>query len=308
MKDIVICEFLDEAVLAGVGSGLTFHYDPELIARPDELRTLLGMARALVVRSAAEVTDELLAAGPRLEVVGRIGVGLNNIDLEACAARGIRVVNTPGANAVSVGEYAVTVALMLLRGAYDGNAAMLAGGWPRQAMVGHEVSGRRFGVIGYGNTGRAAAARATALGFHVAACDPYVADDDPAWRLVERMDHMALLKSCDVVSLHVPLTDETRFMIDARAIAAMRPGAMLINAARGGVVDEVALAAALRDRHLGGAALDVFETEPLPADEAAMFAGLDNIILTPHIAGVTHEANRRVSEMVIRGVVEALDG
>ena len=309
MADIVICEFLDAAALQQIPGDMTRLYDPTLLERPDELRGELATARALVVRSYVEVTGDLLDAGPHLEVVGRIGVGLNNVDLEACAARGITVVNAPGSNAISVGEYAVTAAIMLLRaGAFQGNAAVLDGSWPRGRMIGAEVSGKQFGVIGYGNTGRASATRAAALGMSVIACDPYVPDDDPAWQAVERADLDGVLRACDIVSLHVPLTDETHYIIDAGALKTMRQGAVLINAARGGVVDEAALADAMRAGHIAGAALDVFETEPFEAGDAGKFDGIDNIILTPHIAGVTHEANRRTSFDVIANLVEALAG
>lgn len=309
MADIVICEFLDAAALEQIPGDVTLLYDPTLLERPDELRREITNARALVVRSYVEVTGELLDAGPQLEVVGRIGVGLNNVDLDACAARNIKVVSAPGSNAFSVGEYAVTAAMMLLRsGAFQGNAEVLAGSWPRGRMIGAEVSGKRFGVIGYGNTGRASAMRAAALGMAVMACDPYVPDDDPAWQSVERADLSGVLRVCDIVSAHVPLTDETCYMIDAGALQSMKQGAVLINAARGGVVDEAALAAAMRSGHIAGAALDVFETEPFEAGDAGKFDGIDNIILTPHIAGVTHESNKRTSFDVIRNLVEALAG
>ncbi len=307
MADIVICEFLDEDALAQIPDSYSCLYDPTLLNRPDEMRAELAKAKAFVVRSYVDVTGELLDAGPGLEVVGRIGVGLNNVDLAACAARGIKVVNAPGTNAASVGEYAVTAAMMLLRtGAFQANAEVLAGSWPRNQMIGAEVACKVLGVIGYGNTGRASATRAAALGMSVMACDPYVPDDDPAWQAVERAELAPLLSASDVVSLHVPLTDETRYMIDELAIQAMKPGAVVINAARGGVVDETALAAALRAGQLAGAALDVFETEPFESGQAARFAGIGNLILTPHIAGVTHESNRRTSFTVIENLVEAL--
>ena len=307
MADIVICEFLDEAALEQIPDGLSVLYDPTLLERPDDLKQELAAARALVVRSYVDVTGELLDAGPKLEVIGRIGVGLNNVDLDACAARGIKVVNAPGSNAISVGEYAVTAAMMLLRvGAFQANGAVLDGSWPRHRLIGSEISGKRYGVIGYGNTGRASSARAAALGMTVMAYDPYVADDDPAWAAVERSELAALLAACDVVSLHVPLTDETRYMIDVSAIQQMKLGAILINAARGGVVEERALAVALKNGRLAGAALDVFETEPFEAGDASTFDGIDNIILTPHIAGVTGEANRRTSFDVIANLIEAL--
>ena len=183
---------------------------------------------------------------------------------------------------------------------------MLAGEWPRNALVGGEVSGRVMALLGFGGIAREVARRARALGMTVVSHDPHLAADDPAWQGVERLDRDALLASADVLSLHVPLTPETRGLIDAEAIGRMKPGAVLINTARGGIVDEAALAAALRDRRLGGAALDVFATEPLTA-EAAVFAGLPNLILTPHIARVTEEGNIRVSAVTVAAILEALE-
>jgi (S)-sulfolactate dehydrogenase len=195
---------------------------------------------------------------------------------------------------------------VLLRGAYGANAAMIAGQWPREACAGRELSGKVLGLVGFGAIARDTAARARALGMEVAAFDPLLSADDPAWQGASRLDLDALLATADVASLHVPLTPGTRHLIDARRIAAMTPGAILVNAARGGVVDEAAVARALRDGHLGGAALDVFETEPLTAEAAAVFAEVPNLILTPHIAGVTVESNIRVSDLIAERVLSHL--
>jgi (S)-sulfolactate dehydrogenase len=175
------------------------------------------------------------------------------------------------------------------------------------SLIGRELAGKRLGLLGFGAIARATAVRAEALGMTVAGCDPYLPAAHPAWAGVERLERTALLAASDVVSLHVPLTAETRRMIDAAALAAMKPDAILINAARGGVVDEAALAGALKAGRLGGAALDVFETEPLDAAAGAVFAGAPNLILTPHIAGVTDESNVRVSAVTARAVVAVLD-
>jgi (S)-sulfolactate dehydrogenase len=181
------------------------------------------------------------------------------------------------------------------------------GKWPRNALIGGEVSGRTLGLVGNGAIARETAARARALGLRIAAFDPYLPADSPHWRdsLSMPLDH--LLAEADIVSLHTPLTQETRHMINAAAIARMKPTAVLINAARGGVVDEEALANALRAGRLAGAALDVFEVEPLSAAAGAKFAGLENVILTPHIAGVTAESNIRVSYVTLDNVIAALD-
>ncbi|MCX7333704.1 MAG: 3-phosphoglycerate dehydrogenase, partial [Hyphomicrobiales bacterium] len=192
------------------------------------------------------------------------------------------------------------------RGAYGASAAVAAGAWPRNALMGREIAGKRLGLVGFGAIARETARRAAALGMAVAAHDPFVAADDPAWNPatgpVQSRALDALIAQSDVLSLHVPLTDRTRGLIDAAALARMPKGAILINAARGGVVDEAAVARALRSGHLGGAALDVFDREPLDAAAGAVFADVPNLILTPHIAGVTQESNVRVSAVTAQAV------
>jgi (S)-sulfolactate dehydrogenase len=239
-------------------------------------------------------------------VVGRLGVGLDNIDGAACRDRGIAVYPATGANDVAVAEYVVATAMLLLRGAYGATARVAAGTWPRNALMGREISGKRLGLVGFGAIARETAHRAAALGMAIAAHDPFVAEGDPAWNPaygpVQRKALDALIAESDVLSLHVPLTDATRGLIDAAALARMPKGAVLINAARGGVVDEAAVAEALRSGHLGGAALDVFDREPLDAEAGAVFADVPNLILTPHIAGVTQESNVRVSAVTAQAV------
>ncbi len=303
----MIAEFMDEAAVAGLAASYGTSYDPGLVDRPDELRTLAAGCRALVVRNRTQVRGELLEACRRLEVVGRLGVGLDNIDLEACRARGIEVCPATGANDVSVAEYVVCGVMMLLRGAYHATAAVAAGDWPRERLIGREVGGRCLGLVGFGAIARGTAGRARALGMAVAAHDPFVAGDDPAWARhgVTPLPLPQLLAGADAVSLHVPLTAATRGLIGAAALAGTRPGAVLVNAARGGVVDEAALADALRSGHLGGAMLDVFEREPLPA--GSPLAGAPNLILTPHVAGVTVESNVRVSAVTASNVRRVLE-
>ncbi|HUF86379.1 MAG TPA: hydroxyacid dehydrogenase [Thermohalobaculum sp.] len=309
MAEVIVTEFMDPDGVARLGRHFRVHYDSGLVDKPGELAELLPDARALVVRNRTRVTAALLDAGPRLLCIGRLGVGLDNIDLDACAARGLPVYPATGANVVSVAEYAVTMALVLLRdGAYGAGEAVMDGHWPRERLVGREAAAKVFGVVGFGAIGRAAAERAAAMGMRVLAHDPHVPGCDPAWALAARRDLAALLAEADAVSLHVPLTPETRHLIGPDRIAAMKPGAVLINTARGGVVDEAALVEALRAGRLGGAALDVFETEPLNAAAGARFRGLANLILTPHIAGVTRECNARIGEIVADRVIAHLEG
>lgn len=307
MADIVIAEFMDEAVVAEAFAGRDVLYDPELVDRPRDLEAALTDARALIVRNRTQVRGPLLASARSLIVVGRLGVGLDNIDIDACRAREIAVEPATGANDSAVAEYVIAAAMMLVRRAFLASEAVASGAWPRRSLIGREIAGLTLGLVGFGAIARKTAGRAAALGMRVAACDPYLPADDPAWAVVKRMERPDLLSTADVLSLHVPLTSETRHLIGAGELAAMKPGAMLINASRGGVVDEDALAAALRAGDLGAAALDVFEEEPLTAAAGRRFEGLSNIVLTPHIAGVTEQSNVRVSQVTARNVLAHLE-
>lgn len=309
MAEVVVAEFMDEAAVAELRAAFEVAYDPTLVDRTDDLIAAVAAARGLIVRNRTQVRGRLLAAATRLDAIGRLGVGLDNIDLDACRARGIAVLPATGANAVAVAEYVIAAALTLLRPAFAALPEMLAGAWPRERLIGRELSGRRLGLVGYGLIAREVAARARAMGMTIAAHDPHLAAADPAWAGVERHDRLhALLATADLVSLHVPLDRTTRNLIDARALAAMRPGSILINTSRGGILDEPALAQALRTRHIAGAALDVFAHEPLTAEAAAAFTGCPNLILTPHVAGVTEESNERVSLVTARNVRAVLKG
>lgn len=307
MPDIVISEFMDAAVAATLVRDDGARYEPRLFQRPDELRALLAEARGLIVRNRVTVDAGLLDAAPRLLAVGRLGVGLDNIDLPACAERNVTVCPSTGGNHETVAEYSIAGMIQLMRhGAFQASDRVLAGDWPRGSLIGHDLFGRQLGIVGFGAIGRAVARRAAALGLRVVATDPYVPDFEPAWGALNtrRVSLEDLLAESDVVSLHCPLTRETRNLLDANRLAAMKPGAKVINAARGGIVDEAALATALVDGRLGGALIDVFADEPLPAD--SLLVGVPNLILTPHIAGVTEESNRRISEITAANVRRVL--
>ncbi|MCR8724661.1 hydroxyacid dehydrogenase [Frigidibacter sp. ROC022] len=308
MSDIVITEFMDVAAIETLRQRFDVVSDPTLVDDPARLRDLLADARALIVRNRTKVSSSLLEASPGLLCVGRLGVGLDNIDLDACKTRGIAVFPATGANSRSVAEYVVTTAAILLRGAYQARDAMLKGEWPRQACSGREAAGMTLGLVGFGEIARQTASLAQGFGMRVAAFDPYLAADDPAWHGdTRRCDSLeALLRSADVLSLHVPLVPETRHLINAGTLAMMRPGAILINAARGGVVNDAEAAESLRRGHLGGLALDVYETEPLTEAAATVFADLPNVILTPHVAGVTEQSNQRVSALIASRVADHL--
>ncbi|MEM6848017.1 MAG: hydroxyacid dehydrogenase [Pseudomonadota bacterium] len=304
---ILITEFIAEAALERLASCVV-RYEPALYSERDALLAAARDVDALIVRNQTRVDQAMIDAAPKLRAVGRLGVGLDNIDLDACAARNIAVLPASGANAVSVAEYVIGTAMVLLRGAFFATGAVAAGEWPRAKLSGGaEIFGRTLGLVGFGTIAEAVAVRAQALGMAVSAYDPHRPADDPAWSGVTReTDLGALLASADVISLHVPLTAETRKLIDEAALAGMKPAAVLINTARGGIIDEAALAEALTAGRLAGAALDVFATEPLKAEAGQTFAGVPNLILTPHVAGVTAESNVRVSVITAENVLRAL--
>jgi (S)-sulfolactate dehydrogenase len=298
---------MNEAALDSLREKFTVLFDPTLVDDRDRLVGELGAAEAIIVRNRTQVDAELLAAAPRLRTVGRLGVGLDNIDLPACEASGVAVHPATGANALAVAEYVIAALLMLFRGAYQAKERMLDGSWPRADLQGRETAGKTLALVGLGGIARLVAARAAALGMKVSAYDPFLPATDPAWDEVDRADTVeSLLSGADAVSVHVPLTDGTRHILDASSLATLAPGAVVVNTARGGIVDDAALAAAIRKGHIAGAALDVFEVEPLTAAAAEIFAGLDNLVLTPHIAGLTAESNSRVSDVTVANVLATL--
>jgi len=306
--NVIISEFMDDAAVAWLAAKFDTRYDAALVDKPAELATALAAADALIVRNRTRVDRGLLDHAPRLKVVGRLGVGLDNIDVAACEQRGIRVIAATGANALAVAEYVIAAAMLLLRGVFGSTTAVGRGDWPRAALShGREIDGKTLGVIGFGGIGRLAARRARALGMHAIAFDPQIPADAAVWaeeQVVPRpLDD--LLHDADAVTLHVPLTDATRGLIGADQLALMKTDAVLINTARGGIVDEAALAAALKSGKLGGAALDVFATEPLPA--GSPLADCPRLVLTPHVAGVTRESNLRVSTLIASEVAAELE-
>jgi (S)-sulfolactate dehydrogenase len=307
MPDVVVTEFIEESALADLSRDFSVVYDPDLVKRPDDIKLLAAEAPALIVRNMTQVRGEVLAACKALKVIGRLGVGLDNIDMEACRARGIQVFPATGANARAVAEYVIAAIFVGFRNVWT-VTDKVAGGWfDRTTMIDfREVHGKMLGLIGFGDIARQVAQRARALGMRVAAYDPNVLPGDPAWSSlgVAHLDLVPLLADSDVVSLHVPLLPSTRNLIDAAALQLMKPDALLINTARGGIIEEPALVEALKAKRLGGAILDVFEKEPLPAN--SIFRGVPNLILTPHVAGHSAEAGKRVAGMTVASVKRVL--
>ena len=306
---IVISEFMDAPAVAALGQRFAVDYRPTLVDDVAALEAAVAHAEGWIVRNRTQVRGRLLEAAVRLRVVGRLGTGLDNIDVGVCERRRIQVIPATGANAESVAEYVITAALGGLRGAFFSTRAVEAGTWPRQMLSqGREAAGKVLGIIGLGNIGRLTARKALAIGMRVIAHDPNLPAEAAGWRDVESPPRSLdeLLAESDVVTLHVPLTAQTRGLLDRVRLARMKRDAVLINTARGGLVDEAAVAQMLREGRLGAAALDVFEHEPLPA--ASPLAGVPRLLLTPHIAGITVESNERVSSLIAERVAAALAG
>ncbi len=269
----------------------------------DALRAALPPFEALVVRSATQVTDRSLELAENLALIGRAGIGVDNIDVDAATRRGIAVMNTPEAGAVTTGEHALALLLSLARRIPAADASLRSGKWAKSKFTGVELDQKQLGIVGLGRIGRVVAAKARGIGMTIAAYDPYVTEPQ-APEGVRMLDLDELLAGSDFVSVHVPLADETRHLLSRERLFAMKPGALLVCAARGGIVDENGLCEALAEGHLGGAALDVFEQEPLPDDSPLRQA--PNLIMTPHLGASTHEAKRNVSLDMARQIALAL--
>jgi len=299
MSPILISEFITRQALETLRSQHEVVYEPELYKDRTALIAAMQNIEALIVRNLTQVNEEVLASASSLRVIGRLGVGLENIELPACAVRNIKVIPATGANAESVAEYVVGAAVALTRGFIPATIATLEGQWPRPRFSSyHEFLGKTIGVVGFGSIGRVVAKKAHAFGLQCLAYDPMLSSNSIELDgfSVPLLPLNNLLAKSDVITLHLPFLPETKNLFNADTLDQMKQGACLINTARGGIVDERALAERLRSGMLGGAAMDVFSTEP--AKDLSHFAGIENLILTPHIAGVTHESNERVSQMI----------
>ena len=272
--------------------------------KPSELAEALDGIDALLVRSATRVPREALLRSSRLRIIGRAGVGVDTIDLDAATERGIAVVNAPGGNTIAVAELTFALLLALVRKIPAADQSMRAGAWDRTTLGGTELNGKTLGLVGAGRVGGEVARRAHAFGMTVLAHDPHLAPERAAELEIQLVPLDDLLRTSDVVSLHTPLTEQTRGLVGARELGLMSPDAVLLNAARGGVVDETALLDALKSGQLAGAALDVYAQEPLATDHP--FRSLENVVLTPHLGASTEEAQRNVALEVADAVRSAL--
>ena len=294
MAKVLISDKLSPAAVEIFKSrGIETDFKPGL--SPADLRAIIGDYDGLAVRSATKVTKELLDAAPRLKVVGRAGIGVDNVDIKSATARGVVVMNTPHGNSITTAEHAIAMMFALARQIPEASASTKAGKWEKNRFMGVELTAKTLGLIGCGNIGSIVADRAVGLRMKVIAYDPYLSEKRAIELGVEKADLDTVLARADVITVHTPLTDATRNILSREALAKTKKGVRIINCARGGLVDEDALADALKSGHVAGAALDVFVTEP--ATDSPLF-GLENVVCTPHLGAATAEAQENVALQV----------
>ncbi|HUG62915.1 MAG TPA: phosphoglycerate dehydrogenase [Methylomirabilota bacterium] len=289
--------------------GIAVDYMPDLGKDKDKLAEIIGDYDGLAIRSATKVTEKLLAAAPRLRVIGRAGIGVDNVDVPAATARGVIVMNTPFGNSITTAEHAIAMMFALARQIPEANASTHAGKWEKNRFMGVELTGKTLGIVGCGNIGSIVAERAIGLRMRVLAFDPFLSQERAIDLGVEKVELDELLRRADFITLHTPLTDKTRNIIDISALLKMKRGVRIINCARGGLIVEADLKAALDSGHVAGVALDVFEVEP--ATDHPLF-GHDNVVATPHLGASTTEAQENValqvaeqmSDYLVKGAVQ----
>jgi D-3-phosphoglycerate dehydrogenase len=288
--------------------GVEVDFQPDLGKDKEKLAAIIGNFDGLAVRSATKVSPKILERADRLKVIGRAGIGVDNVDIPAATAKGVIVMNTPFGNSITTAEHAITLMLALARQIPQADASTQAGKWEKNKFMGVEITGKRLGVIGCGNIGSIVADRAIGLKMKVIAYDPFLSPERALALGVEKVELSDLIRRSDFITLHTPLTDKTRNILGAEAIAAARKGVRIINCARGGLVDEKALRAALDSGHVAGAAFDVFTEEPATANP---LFGHPSVVCTPHLGAATTEAQENValqvaeqmSDYLLRGAI-----
>jgi D-3-phosphoglycerate dehydrogenase len=306
MIKILVSDALSEEGLKVLRNVKEFQVDVKTDLKPDELKAVIKDYDALVVRSATKVTKEVINAADKLRAIGRAGVGLDNVDLDAATAKGVIVMNTPAGNTISTAEHTFSMILAMSRNIPQANASMKKGEWKRSKFMGVELYNKVLGIVGFGRIGSEVAKRALSFGMKVLAYDPFLSKEVAETLGVEVVELKEIFENADYITVHTPLTDETRHLISAKEFAMMKKGVRLVNCARGGIIDEAALIAAVKEGKVAGAAMDVFEVEPLPAESE--FAKVDNIITTPHLGASTEEAQVNVAIEVAEIIRDALLG
>ena len=302
MPKVLISDKLSPAAIA-IFRARGIETDVKTGLSPADLRAIIGEYDGLAIRSATKVTKELLEVATNLKVVGRAGIGVDNVDIKAATARGVVVMNTPFGNTITTAEHAISMMLALARQIPEASASTKAGKWEKNRFMGVELTNKTLGLIGAGNIGSIVADRARGLHMKVVAYDPYLTDARALKLGVEKVELDALLARADFITLHTPLTDQTRNILSRENLAKTKKGVRIVNCARGGLVDEVALADAIKSGHVAGAALDVFEVEP--ATDSPLF-GLENVVCTPHLGASTDEAQENVALQVAEQISDFL--
>ncbi|MFH1779023.1 MAG: phosphoglycerate dehydrogenase [Candidatus Omnitrophota bacterium] len=305
MYKVLVSDVLSEEGLKVLKDEKELEVDVKLKLPPEELKAIIKDYDALVVRSSTKVTKDIIEAGTKLKVIGRAGAGLDNVDADAASKRGIIVMNTPGGNTISTAEHTMSLILSLSRNIPQANVSLREGKWDRNKYMGVELYGKTLGIVGLGRIGTEVAKRATSFGMKVIAYDPYLTVEKALELGIELVDFKKILKNSDYITVHTPITDETKNMFSDEEFAQMKPGVRIINCARGGIVDEAALVRAIESGKVAGAALDVYETEP-PKDFSLFNS--DKIVATPHLGASTEEAQVNVAIEVSKQVVDALLG
>ncbi|HHV69739.1 MAG TPA: phosphoglycerate dehydrogenase, partial [Ochrobactrum intermedium] len=275
--------------------GVEVDYLPDLGKDKEKLLEVIGDYDGLAIRSATKVTEKLIAAAKKLKVVGRAGIGVDNVDIPAASRRGIIVMNTPFGNSITTAEHAIALMFAVARQLPEADTSTRAGKWEKNRFMGVEITGKTLGVVGCGNIGSIVATRAIGLKMHVVAFDPFLSEARAQELGVEKVELDELFARADFITLHTPLTDKTRNIINAENLAKTKPGVRIVNCARGGLIVEKDLVAALKSGHVAGAGIDVYETEP--ATENELFS-LPNVVCTPHLGASTAEAQENVALQV----------
>ena len=305
MKKLLITEIMDEQEVQKLQSTFTTIYDPNLFNNEKKIIELIPDMDALIVRNNTLVNETILAASKQLKVIGRLGVGLNNINVELCKKKNITIIPATGANTVSVAEYVISCMLLLSRKVFNATKSVIAGDWPRtKFMHGLELYNQTLGIIGLGSIGKAVATRAKSFDMNIISYDPLIKETSSEFSYIQMKSLEEIFTQSDIITLHIPLNADTKNLINKDKIQLMKKGSILINTSRGEVVDENALIASLKSHHLGGAALDVFNQEPLTKENANKFKDISNLICTPHISGLSEQANKRVSSMIANSVIK----
>ena len=306
MANILITEFMNQKQVEQLSALHNVNYEPELYSNNEAIIENSSDVHALIVRNKTKVDMQLINSMKNLKVIGRLGVGLDNIDINHCKEKNVPVIIAEAANAGSVSEYVMMGLLTLFRGIQSSTEDVLKGEWDRNKHTGSEINGKTLGIVGVGTIGQIVAKNAKNMGMNVIGNDIEIGDDDPLWSKlnIQCCTFEELVHKSDAITIHVPLTNKTHNLFTEKEFEKMVRGSYIINSSRGGIVNETDLLKYLKNGHLGGAMLDVFENEPL--NESGMFSDVKNLILTPHIAGLTLESNVRVSQTISDSVLDYL--